>query len=178
MNRIYAGIGSRKTPKHILEQMEEVASILGASGFTLRSGGASGADEAFETGCDSVGGAKEIYIPWETYTRRADRSSIICKKDYSPYYQVTSDYHPAWDRCTDSVKRLHSRNLFIIAGDILEDDPLCDFVVCWTPNGAYVGGTALAMRIADDAIIRVFNLANEGALDELATFLEENYDDL
>jgi hypothetical protein len=46
----YCGIGSRKTPENILIKMSKYASILERMGFTLRSGGALGADRAFERG--------------------------------------------------------------------------------------------------------------------------------
>lgn len=59
MMKIYAGIGSRKTPKKILEQMRNISSFLAKEGYTLRSGGADGADSAFEDGCDLVLGEKK-----------------------------------------------------------------------------------------------------------------------
>ena len=44
----YAGIGSRATPQAELEAMTEAAKMLSEKGYTLRSGGAKGADTAFE----------------------------------------------------------------------------------------------------------------------------------
>lgn len=66
----YAGIGSRKTPPAELARMEAVGAILQRQGWTLRSGGADGADSAFERGADrasredGTAAHKEIYIPW------------------------------------------------------------------------------------------------------------------
>lgn len=57
----YAGIGSRKTPKNVLDFMFEIGKELALLGYVLRSGGAEGADSAFEKGADSVKGMKEIY---------------------------------------------------------------------------------------------------------------------
>jgi predicted Rossmann fold nucleotide-binding protein DprA/Smf involved in DNA uptake len=57
--RIYTGVGSRKTPKAITNLMTELARTLGDSGWCLRSGGADGADVAFESGAST----KEIYVP-------------------------------------------------------------------------------------------------------------------
>lgn len=51
----YAGIGSRQTPDDILELMHRIGSTLAINGFTLRSGGAVGADTAFEQGAVSIG---------------------------------------------------------------------------------------------------------------------------
>lgn len=47
-NMTYAGIGSRETPMEILELMTKASAWLGAKGYTLQSGGAIGADMAFE----------------------------------------------------------------------------------------------------------------------------------
>ena len=48
--KTYAGIGSRRTPPEILRLMERMALILSGAGYTLNSGGAKGADSAFENG--------------------------------------------------------------------------------------------------------------------------------
>ena len=61
---IYAGIGARKTPGGVLVLMREVGAILARDGWMLRSGGAEGADSAFEAGAKSAGGAREIFLPW------------------------------------------------------------------------------------------------------------------
>lgn len=55
----YAGVGSRETPQDILNTMYKIGKYLASKGYTLRSGGAIGADTAFENGCDSVKGEKE-----------------------------------------------------------------------------------------------------------------------
>jgi len=46
----YSGIGSRSTPENILHMMGDVAYRLANKGWILRSGGADGADNAFEQG--------------------------------------------------------------------------------------------------------------------------------
>ena len=60
----YAGIGSRKTPPTIRSLMTKCANQLHNEGFTLRSGGAQGADTAFELGAQL---RKEIYLPWRRF---------------------------------------------------------------------------------------------------------------
>lgn len=61
--KIYTGIGSRETPYEILQLMKELARLMSEC-FILRSGGADGADSAFESGCS---GLKEIYLPWKNF---------------------------------------------------------------------------------------------------------------
>ena len=46
----YAGIGTRVTPPAVLERMTNIGMLLAMQGFVLRSGGARGADRAFEEG--------------------------------------------------------------------------------------------------------------------------------
>ena len=70
--------------------------------------------------------------------------------------------HPAWSRCSKSVRSLHARNAHEILGADL-DDPV-SFVVCWTPDGSIdgasrqSGGTGQALRIAALYSVPVFNL--------------------
>lgn len=61
--RAYAGIGSRRTPPEVLGRMRRVAERLDARGYTLRSGGADGADSAFADGATD----KEIFLPWRGF---------------------------------------------------------------------------------------------------------------
>lgn len=150
-HKTYAGIGSRKTPQSILPLMTDIASFLSTKGYVLRSGGADGADIAFEKGAT----AKEIYLPWKGFN-----------ENDSPLYEISEEamfmaqeYHPSWDSLTDSSKLLHARNCQQIMGIDL-CSPV-DFVVCWTLKGNLVGGTAQALRIAISHNIRILNLGLE-----------------
>ena len=61
MKRFYAGIGSRETPIEYLQLFTRVATYLEGNNFMLRSGGAKGADQAFEAGVTDNN--YEIYLP-------------------------------------------------------------------------------------------------------------------
>lgn len=63
----YTGIGSRETPQEVLETIQDVARHFAIKGWMLRSGGAKGADSAFESGCNSVGGSKQIFLPYKRF---------------------------------------------------------------------------------------------------------------
>ncbi len=148
----YAGIGSRSTPKKVLDVMSDLAYTLEDLGYILRTGGATGADTAFLDGItkpDQV----ELYLPWQGYN------------DYeSPFHRVpaqsinyASRFHDAWGNCKDSVRKLHGRNANIILGrDVLRPQP-AEFVICHTEGGKATGGTGLAIRIADAHLIQVFD---------------------
>lgn len=167
----YAGIGSRNTPKHILEDMTRVAGHLEFCGFTLRSGGAYGADLAFEAGVQDPA-HKEIFLPWPGFNGIKD----------SPYMGATpearrmaADYHPNWDACSPAAKKFHARNSHQILGWNL-NDPV-DFVLCWTKFGEMRGGTSQALRIAQDFGVPIFNLFNENWEASFGTFLIQLMDD-
>lgn len=140
-NIFYAGIGSRETPDDILHLMYLLGRKLAIDGYVLRSGHAAGADLAFEKGCDSVNGRKEIFL-----AKHATLDSI----------EYSSSFHDAWDKCTDYVKQLHGRNAMILLGTELIVP--VGFVVCWTSRGLDVGGTGLGIRIAHSNRIKVINL--------------------
>jgi hypothetical protein len=135
--KYYAGIGSRTTPIDVLERMTKVALRLDKRGYVLRSGGAEGADTAFENGASKP----EIFRP-----RHATPEAI----------EIASKIHPAWHHCNDYVRKLHGRNVQILLG--LNLNAPVEFVICWTPGGKTIGGTGLALRLAEERGIRVYNL--------------------
>ena len=160
MKYTYAGIGARKTPKHILETMTCVAEFLAGNGdCVLRSGGADGADSAFEAGCDLVEGPKRIYLPWLKYN--GNSSDLYRPTDEA--FEIAKGWHPNWAACSQAVKKLHARNSQIILGD--DCDAPADFVICYTPFGEGGGGTGQALRLAKAHNIPVFDLGHTGSAD-------------
>jgi hypothetical protein len=159
----YAGIGSRETPQDILLLMQDLAVYLAGEGYTLRSGGAGGADTAFERGCDGAGGPKQIFLPWNGFSGRYATSSFgtdthgVFAGVGPQALALAEQFHPAWKRCSRGARTLHARNGYQVLGPRL-DDPV-EFVLCWTPRGSGSGGTGQALRIARDRGIRVYDLA-------------------
>ena len=159
MKKYYAGIGSRETPESIRPTINNIVQFLHEEGYTMRSGGAPGADEMFETACT---GPKEIYLPWYCF-----------QSNYSPHCIVTDEaiefslqFHPNPAVLKLPAQRLMGRNAYQVLG--LDLKTKADFLVCWTPNGAdsdsdasvirNSGGTGQAMRIAKAYGIAIFNL--------------------
>ena len=139
--KIYAGIGSRQTPKNILSQMREVAKELQDMGYTLRSGDAKGADSAFAAG---AGQRKQIF----TSRDATDVTRSIAK-----------EIHPLGQKLTlRQGLNLHARNTNQIFGRDL--DTPADFVLAWTPGGKKTGGTAQALEMAEHKGIPIINLAD------------------
>jgi hypothetical protein len=169
---IYAGIGSRETPEAALAYMFRIGREWGHKGWTLRSGGAKGADSAFEEGALDMGGPLEIFYTDRVRigysgNSREDRHSKLGQSNvekYSPEdrrkaMEIAQEYHPNWGACSSFARALHARNSFIILGDRL-NDPV-DLVVCWTKGGKLQGGTAQGLRIAYDYQIPVVNLGEK-----------------
>ena len=151
----YAGIGSRETPPHILMLMDRFAQHLAKLEYELHSGRAKGADKEFEKGCDKVKGKKRIWLPQHTTPESLT---------------LAAQFHPAWHRCDEYAKRLHARNGLILLGADL-NTPV-EFIVCWTSKALITGGTGQALRIAEAWHIRVYNLANEVAIQQLFKRIE------
>ena len=62
--KYYAGIGSRETPNDICLYMTTIAKKLAKLGYTCNSGGADGADSAFERGAVIN---RQIFLPWDGF---------------------------------------------------------------------------------------------------------------
>lgn len=157
---IYTGIGSRETPQDIQLTMTKIASYLGKRGYTLRSGGAEGADLAFEKGC-LYNMPKEIFIPWKGFNGSKATFLEITK----PALEMAAKYHPAWPKLKPSVQNIMARNCYQMLGYDLNTPT--DFVVCWTKDGGATGGTGQALRIAADLNIEIFNLFDKDAKERL-----------
>ncbi len=159
--KYYAGIGSRKTPEDVLLLMERLAQKL-SHRYILRSGGADGADTAFEKGARLPQGEAEVYLPWQGFN-----------KSNSPLHQVdaqaltlASTLHPGWSELGQGPRKLHARNCYQVLGQNLATP--VEFVVCWTSDGCEstrqrrksTGGTATAIVLAERLNIPRFNLFN------------------
>lgn len=147
----YAGIGSRITPSDICLKMFTAAQTLEKLGFTLRSGGAPGADTAFEMGVKDPD-MKEIYLPWPGFN---DNQSTL-NEVYNDAMRFTAPYHPNWYGLTKPVQKLMARNAYQVMGYSLKEPAL--FVLCWTHQGKGEGGTGQAIRIARAHDIPVFDM--------------------
>lgn len=149
----YSGIGSRKIDTASCNLLKQIASRLENQGYCLRSGGAIGADQAFESGIKGYN--KTIFLPND-----ATYESI----------QMAKQFHPAWDSLNTYVRKLMGRNCQIILGENLDSPSL--FVLCWTLDET-IGGTSHGIKVARHYKIPVFNLANPLGLQEFSKFILE-----
>lgn len=168
---IYAGIGSRETPPSVLEDMISVGHHLANIGWTLRSGGAGGADTAFEEGCDRGNGSKEIFIPWNNFSGRNSNQRGVIARINCEAEAIAQRFHPNWNACSRGARALHSRNVAQILGQHLNQPS--DLVICWTKNASGAGGTGQALRMAKHYNIPIFDLGNPANYDHLTDFVQK-----
>lgn len=145
--KIYTGIGSRQTPEEVLKVIREMSKLLSNKGYLLRSGAADGADRAFE----SYTRNKEIWVPWLGFN--GSKSQHLPSPQA---FELVATIHPKWNTLNDAAKRLHARNAHQVLGANLASPS--KFVICWTPLGETVGGTATAIKLALNRSIPVLNL--------------------
>lgn len=147
--------------------MTAVAVFLESEGYTLRSGGADGADAAFELGATTL---KDIYLPWKGFN-----------KNDSTLYEVGDDatalmrtIHPTPDKLRDSVARLHGRNCYQVLGvDLVTPS---DFLLCWTTDAVRTGGTRTAIVLAERSKIPVLNFGKYSTTKQCETAFSNFYE--
>jgi hypothetical protein len=152
----YTGIGSRSTPYNIIRLIQEISIKLDKNDFLLRSGGAYGADMAFEINSTK----KEIYLPWSGFNGKShDGISYFDFLECSGWLLADSTvdiFHPNPKKLSKSARMLMARNAMQILGSDCKTPS--DFVICWTRDGKDIGGTSQAIRIAKHYNIPVLNL--------------------
>lgn len=172
---IYAGVGSRQTPLFIRTAMTSASYKMSQDGWHLRSGYATGADQAWGLGAakhseSSLHDRWTMYLPWQGYNNAPSNDdrfqTVIWNQELE--WETRAAYNsdplikmgkPHWDQLKSSVQLLHMRNTVIVLGENLDEPAAC--VLGWTPNGDGSGGTGQAYRVAQANQIPVFDLAIE-----------------
>jgi hypothetical protein len=179
---IYTGIGSRNTPEHILEQMSLFAFNMTLNGHILRSGGASGADAAFQYGMQECCKTwnkdpfklSEIYVPWRGFSSESflNKELNIVPSNMSAACGIAATIHPAWYRLKPGAKALHGRNVCQVLGD--DFNTPSSFVLFYAEEvkGKVQGGTATAVNLARKMNIPCFNMLYPDWKEKLEVFVD------
>ena len=162
--KYYTGVGSRETPSEICTIFQEIGETLAKQGYILRSGAATGADTAFEVGCDIAKGKKKIFIPWSNFNKST--STLIGANEEA--LKIAEEVIPWWNTLKKWPQILHGRNAYQVLGQDLNTPS--DFVICWTDGGKLIGGTRTAIKIAQKNNIRVYNF---GLVEHIKQFEQE-----
>ena len=163
----YTGVGSRTTPQDKLTLMDDIAIKMAKFNYTLRSGGADGADRAFEHGAITalLDQNEEAMLDSSVSMTIAPPAIFLAKHCTPEAEAIAGQFHPAWNRCSPYAKKLHGRNAFQILGINLNEPS--QYCICWTPDGCIshatrtikTGGTGTAISIADHYNVPIINLA-------------------
>lgn len=137
--------------------MTAIAKQLAKLGYTCNSGGADGADSAFEKGAVIN---RQIFLPWDGFNGKRvesmNKMHNTWKYSVPPFNEeLVRKYHPKPSALSEDGWKFMSRNSYQVLGEDLKTP--VEFVLCWTQEGKLKGGTAQALRIAKDKDIPIFN---------------------
>jgi hypothetical protein len=165
LNKYYTGIGTRDIDEEIIDIAVMIGVKLAEANYVLRSGAAPGCDTAFEMGCDMQSGKKEIYTPWKKFSDDDTHIPLETLKNKNQAEKITQKFHPAWNKLSQGAKKLHTRNVYQVLGNNLNTPS--KFIICYTKDGKFSGGTGQALRIADSYNIPIFNLYYKNVINEI-----------
>jgi hypothetical protein len=173
----YAGIGSRETPKEVLDLMTKAANYLDGLGYTLQTGftfknketslDEEGADKAFSDGSKN----KTLFGP---YGIRKTINGVTSVDKYNENVteksnSIVKEIHPAPDRLTPGAVKLMARNTNQIFGKNL--DSTVDFVLFYAQETKDPlrpkGGTGQAVEMARRKGIPTINMADANWREQL-----------
>lgn len=173
--KLYGGIGPRKTPLTVLPLLTEIASQLAGSQWLLRSGHGKGADQAFGAGAPVE--LKEIFLPKPGFNDAPHYDCYIVGNDSDKVRHIAAMHHTKYETMRPAYQQLMNRNVNIILGQ--DADSPVDMVIYWqSPEGAadYFGGTNHSLRIASTWGIPTFNIRLDAELEALVAFVNERDD--
>jgi hypothetical protein len=137
--------------------MEATGAKLVRHGYTLVSGNAPGADQAWARGGNASDPTRvELCLPWESFETSAIHGrNVVRVLDLrsAGYFDRVKETHPRFDRLSLGALRLHARNAMIVEGAHLVLGAL-------NPAKPGGGGTGSAFRIAQRQLICTFNVAD------------------
>jgi hypothetical protein len=164
MNKRIACIGSRTLTGYQLNICEKIGTWLALQGYTISTGNAEGADQAFAAGANRVDPTRvHLCLPWLSY----EAEKIVTGNNiaYPPYpdwmWKEAQKHHPVWNRLSKGAKLLQVRNICIVHGVAQ--------VVAWPSSKIGGGGTGQGMRYARAISIPVIDLSKEEDLERVAT---------
>lgn len=151
--RFVACIGPRQLPPDALALCRALGRAVTEQGWTVVTGGAPGADQAFATGADPS--RLILVVPWARFeaarldplvVRGAQR--VVVSLD-APASQAALALHPVGDRLRPGTRLVIARDGWLVA-------PPVRWCLAWP--GPAGGGTAFTMSLARDAGLPVSDL--------------------
>ena len=160
MAKFLTVIGSRNITKEEEERLFKLAKLYHDRGYTLRSGGAAGADSIINQ-FKNV----EIIIPWNGFNglRHDGRRVFVLDqlKDNARARELVIKIHPAPKKLSEGAMKLHMRNIYQVTGvHGVHKRNLSEGVlyVADEHRGRVKGGTATAVHLAKKLKLKVHNI--------------------
>lgn len=168
--KAYAGTGNVGAPPDILTQIKKLTRELDVHGYTTRTGGMEGCEEAFETSAQKL----ELHLPWKNFNNKQSEFAFTSKQALA----IAKLYHPTFDGLSFSIQAIIAKNIKILLGKDLKS--AARFLLCWSEDGvetialrtAKTGNVGHAIAAANSLKIPVFNLGKPDAEKRLREFLE------
>lgn len=167
--KTYVGTGNRDVPATIAEQMKRLAHELETFGYTLRTGGLDGSEQAFELGTTKL----ELHLPWRGFNEKESKFTFTPKAAIA----IAKKFHTAFDTLKPAIQTMLAKNARLILGKDLKSPAM--FMICWSEDGAETllektsrtGNVGHAIAIAAYMKIPVFNLGKQDAEIRLKNYL-------
>lgn len=153
MTHTIAGIGNRKTPPHILDEMVKVGEFCRNSGIYINSGHAEGADYAFERG-----GLEFVtaFVPWSSFNEAElpHLGEKVIIHENERFDSLVRELHPKAEYFRAGTFKLMRRNVPQILG--IDGYTPVSAVVCYSVGN---GGTEFSLSIARKFDVPILNMA-------------------
>jgi len=168
-----ACVGSRQTPRPILQWMEEMGAKIIRLGYRMASGNGLRADQAWAKGANEVDPRMvHLFLPWPKFEQEAiwDKNRVVIYSELPRKLQdhmeaIVRRVHPAPRNLVTSHYALHGRNIMVVKGALA--------VIGWQKPG-HPGGTGMAYALARHFEIPVFDVTTDEQREAAEIFLIMN----
>lgn len=186
-NGSFAGVGARLAHPKITKVQATFGFVMCLKGIINKSGRAYGSDYAFETGTrlgwrflSSIYGwpdtptsaCQQIMLPWNGFNGAQHKPDMgyFCELT-EECFEIARWFHPDWESLKPGEKKLMARNTQEVLGRTLREP--VRFLVAYTDGAQVVGGTGLALKLAQHYGINIHNLGDESVLERIVLWLNQ-----
>lgn len=153
MTHTIACIGAQLTPVPVLSWMEETAAKLVQRGYLITSGNATGADQAWARGANSVNPeAVTLFLPWDSF----ERAAVHSKNTVRVFNPATDQKYVEAAAQGASMRGTKARIALLARNAMIVEDVHC--VLGYV--GAGGGGTMHAFGVAQRTDIITMNVGD------------------
>jgi hypothetical protein len=166
----YVACGNRDMPAAILATIVGYIKQLDARGYTLRTGGREGPEDAYDR-LPLI--RKETHLPWKGFM---DKDSKFTYTSESARI-LAAKFHPSFDGVKPVIQTFLATDLRLIMGKELRSPAL--FLITWSEDGAEstsektarTGNAAQFVSVASQLKIPIFNFGKPGTEARLQQYL-------